>query len=353
MQIHSIQVSCPMQITSSDIAFSAAHSREEFRSQRVEMSVSAGVSDARAWQGLGGVEESAVISAQALALAKASAASNTSIGQAESEGIEIEPRMLMLAQIVARFFGRDVVIFVMQPPAQPGEENNPGQLPEQSFATSFSRTEMRAEFEETRFQARGLVKTADGREISLELQLNLSRSFLETVQLDVNGVERRLEDPLVINLSGTSASLEPSRWQFDLDASGVPDSLPTLSRSSGYLVLDRNGNGVIDDGREMFGALSGDGFADLRRYDSDGNGWIDQADPVFDDLRVWIGAGTADERLKSLSQLGIGALYLGSIATPFSLNDQRNEQLGQLGNTGVFLYESGQAGTVQQIDLAV
>lgn len=42
------------------------------------------------------------------------------------------------------------------------------------------------------------------------------------------------------------------------------------------LSLDQNGNGEIDNGTELFGTKSGDGFADLARYDLDYNGWIDE-----------------------------------------------------------------------------
>lgn len=291
------------------------------------------------------------LSDRARALATALEAAEAPSAQ-NPESIDIEPRMLMLAQIVARFFGRDVVIFFMQQPDSSDVEQ-PLMADAATSSFSFSRTELRAESETMQFQARGLVKTADGREVEIDLQLNLSRSFVEHVQLDGAGMERRLEDPLVINLDAASASLEGQRWRFDLDANGSKESLPVLGVGSGYLVMDRNGNGRIDDGRELFGALSGNGFADLSAYDLDGNGWIDRADPVFEQLQVWIGAGTGDERLKSLQDLGIGAIYLGSASTPFSINDPANDQLGQLRSTGVFVYESGEVGTVQQIDLAV
>ena len=54
-----------------------------------------------------------------------------------------------------------------------------------------------------------------------------------------------------------------------------------LGSGSGFLALDKNGNGKIDDGSELFGTKSGDGFADLAEYDSDGNGWIDEKGRVY------------------------------------------------------------------------
>ena len=56
-------------------------------------------------------------------------------------------------------------------------------------------------------------------------------------------------------------------------------------------VFDRNGNGKADNGSELFGVASGNGFADLRRLDEDRNGWIDESDAAFDRLQ---GLGPGD-----------------------------------------------------------
>ena len=74
---------------------------------------------------------------------------------------------------------------------------------------------------------------------------------------------------------------------FDIDADGEEESISYLQGGSGYLALDKNGDGVINDGSELFGTKSGDGFADLAEYDADGNGWIDENDPIFDKLLIW------------------------------------------------------------------
>ncbi len=341
-----------MLIQSSDLWLGARHASERHLLEISEISAtrSAGPGAAEVSSLLRSTDEQLEISAQALSLSAASTEAAVS-GVEEEESVGIEPRMLLLAKIVAHFFRRDVVIFVMQPPEP--ETTAPLQEPEVRTDFEVRQTVLRAEAENTRFEARGTVQTADGRQIEIDVELNLSRSFVEMTRLDLAGVERRLEDPLVINLDVGSAELDATRFRFDLDANGQKDELPTLGPGSGYLVLDRNGNGRVDDGSELFGALSGDGFADLRAYDADENGWIDRADPVFSELQVWIGAGSDSERLKSLHDLGIGAIYLGAANTPFSLNDQRNDQLGQLRSTGVFLYEEGKVGTVQQLDLAV
>ena len=63
--------------------------------------------------------------------------------------------------------------------------------------------------------------------------------------------------------------LSDQTFYFDLDADGKEEEISVLN-GSGYLALDKNGDGVINDGSELFGTKNGDGFADLARYDEDG-----------------------------------------------------------------------------------
>lgn len=102
----------------------------------------------------------------------------------------------------------------------------------------------------------------------------------------------------------------------------------------------------------FFGATSGNGFADLAAYDSDGNGWIDEADEVFDKLRIWSKGANGRDVLVGLGVAGVGAIYLGSADTEFSLNSAKNNTNAVIRQTGVFLYENGNAGTIQHVDVA-
>ena len=49
---------------------------------------------------------------------------------------------------------------------------------------------------------------------------------------------------------------------------------------------------------------------------------------------------------------GIGAIYLGNVATRFSLTNSKNELQGVVRQSGVYLKENGEVGTVQQVDMA-
>jgi hypothetical protein len=208
------------------------------------------------------------------------------------------------------------------------------------------------EAEKVCVQAQGKVQTADGRCIEVDLSLLLARVHVEQTDLHLQFGQARLKDPLVVNFAAPSARLTERSFSFDLDADGVEESLARLGEGSGFLALDGNGNGIIDDGRELFGPATQDGFAELAAHDQDGNGWIDEGDEVFDQLRIWSPGEGSEAKLRSLEQLGIGALCLSSARTSFDLTGPGNELLGRLRSTSLFLAESGRAGTLQQIDLA-
>ena len=76
---------------------------------------------------------------------------------------------------------------------------------------------------------------------------------------------------------------------FDITGDGRQDQVSWVAPSDGFLVYDRNGNGYIDSGKELFGDQHGasNGFEELAKFDGDGNGIIDDNDDIFDNLRVW------------------------------------------------------------------
>ena len=133
------------------------------------------------------------------------------------------------------------------------------------------------------------------------------------------------------------------------DAEGISQPGP----GSGFLALDLSQDRRIDEGSALFGARSGNGFADLAKYDSDGNGWIDEADEVFDRLLIWSKDAYGKDVLCGLGQAGIGAIYLGNASTEFTLNSlMDNTTNARVRKTGIFLYENGMTGTIQHVDFA-
>lgn len=281
--------------------------------------------------------------------------SDDALATQESTGHDeqFDPKLSLLISLIERLTGKAVQLFdaselaggqaTTTPPA-PAPDREAGAL---EWSIHIESSTVREEAEEARYQAKGSVTTADGRKIDFELGLSLQRyARTETRQsLDAGNAPKK-KDPLVLNLSTDQVRLTGDSIRFDLNLDGEQDKLATLAAGSGYLVLDRNRNGKIDDGRELFGPASGDGFSELSTLDSDGNGWIDEADAAFAQLAVW----RPGEASVSLAEAGVGAIALERRATPYTLK-VGDAEAGSLRTTGVFLTEAGEAKTIQQIDL--
>lgn len=216
----------------------------------------------------------------------------------------------------------------------------------------FERKRLYEESESLAFHAKGIINTSDGKSINFNTQVNLSRQF--TASNDLNGGPgNAFIDPLVINYNDTAASLTSTKFSFDLDVDGAAEQISFLGEGSGFLALDLNNDNKINDGSELFGPVSQNGFTELAKYDADKNDWIDENDPIYDRLRIWTKDQSGKDSLFALGQKGIGAVYLGNVNANFSLNDQNNNSLGQMQKMGLFVKEDGKVGTLQQINLVV
>ncbi|APM38507.1 hypothetical protein [Clostridium kluyveri] len=229
---------------------------------------------------------------------------------------------------------------------------NSNRGPQLGWGFQYNLNESYLEKEKTSFKSSGLIHTADGKEINFDIELNMSRSFYTETNLSLQAGDKPI-DPLVINFDGKAAELNSTKFSFDLDSDGKEDQISSLKNGSGFLSLDLNGDGVINDGRELFGPNSGNGFEDLAKYDSDHNNWIDENDDIFNKLRIWTKDEEGNDKLFALGEKGIGAIYLGNIGTEFSMKDTENKSLAEVRNSGIFVGENGTVGTVQQIDFIV
>jgi len=207
------------------------------------------------------------------------------------------------------------------------------------------------ETESTSFSTTGIVKTADGREINFNVDVAMSRSFSEYYSEEVTQIANMC-DPLVINLDQSIAGLSDQKFFFDLDMNGEAEEISMPEKGNGFLSLDLNEDGIINDGSELFGARNGDGFADLAKYDEDGNGWIDEADSVYKKLRIWVKDPQGNDALYTLKEKDVGAIYLGNANTDFTLRGETGDVNGAIRKTGIFLYENGTAGTISHLDIA-
>lgn len=286
-------------------------------------------------------------------------ASKDSVPEEEQE-LMADLNMRILRALIERLTGKKVELTDYPQTLKKGGEAEgaptPGGVADEvrsgpGFGLEYDLHEEYYEAEETSFGAQGVILTADGEKIDFDLQLTMKREFYEQRDISVRMGEA-LKDPLVVNFEGTSTELVEARHSFDIDADGIVDSIPYLRPESGFLVLDKNGDGVVNDGSELFGALTGNGFQELAQYDRDGNGWIDENDPVYADLRLWIKDEKNDETVL-LEQKGIGAIYLESQSTPFALKTAENTTLGHVRSSGIYLGENRRVGSIQQVDLVV
>ncbi len=220
------------------------------------------------------------------------------------------------------------------------------------FTATTSETYYRSE--SMSFASNGVVNTADGRTIAFDVSLSMSNEVYQTLSTSVTAdIASQFCDPLIVNFNGSAAELTQTKFSFDLDADGSADQVSMASGNSGFLALDKNGDGIINNGSELFGTSSGDGFKDLAAYDEDGNGWIDENDSVYQDLRIWSKDESGKDKLVGLGKAGVGAIYLGSVASQYDVRSNAGDVSGAIRRSGVFLKENGGAGTVQHVDLAL
>lgn len=149
--------------------------------------------------------------------------------------------------------------------------------------------------------------------------------------------------PLVLDLNGDGVSTlgQDAGVHFDHDGNGFAELTGWANANDGLLVLDRNGNGTIDDGGELFGnktalaqgGLAANGFAALADHDSDADADVDANDTMFSSLRVWKDAnsnGVTDSgELLALAEAGVKSLQVGySTSSTVDANGNAHKQVG-------------------------
>jgi hypothetical protein len=148
-----------------------------------------------------------------------------------------------------------------------------------------------------------------------------------------NGCDCYKPSPILVDVNGDGFRLTDAAngVRFEIDGNGLLDRLSwtTANKDDAWLVLDRNGNGLIDNGTELFGSFTPqpnpppgqakNGFLALAEYDKannggNGDGKITSDDAIFSSLRLWQDLnhnGVSESlELKSLSQMGLSAVFL-------------------------------------------
>ncbi|MFZ6870660.1 hypothetical protein ACO0LF_01145 [Undibacterium sp. Di27W] len=284
--------------------------------------------------------------------------------QKASDEADNDPRIRLIKYIVELMTGKKINLFnsadiksdastAAAASAAPVEAATPTPSPQpQGWGVEVDTHQSYTETEQTSFQASGKIVTADNKEIDFNLSFQLSRSYHEESSASVRLGDGKKVDPLVINFDGNSAQLTSQKFSFDLNADGKKEDI-SFVKGAGFLALDKNNDGKINDGSELFGPGTGNGFSELAAYDSDGNHWIDENDAIYQKLKVWTKDSAGKDQLQSLKQANVGALYLGNVSTDFALNNAQNQSNGQLRSSGIWLSEDGKAHNLQQVDLSV
>ncbi|TNI80236.1 hypothetical protein CF119_18940 [Aeromonas sobria] len=270
----------------------------------------------------------------------------------EQDGIPddgLDNRQRLIKLMIEAMLGHEIEL---PKPIKAAEEEGEG-APQGEAAAQAAEPDQLVEVTDTLLQQEQLnvvasasVATQDGQTLQLDLGFVLDWRQLEVSQRRTT--LNALKDPLVLSLDGKIADLTEARVTFDIDQDGKEDNLPGLREGSGFVALDRNGNGTIDDGGELFGASSGNGFGELAGLDEDGNGVLDEGDSQFSALQFW----HPEHPPIALVELGIGAILLRPLDTPFTHLGESGNQ-GVLRQSGLYLTEQGKGGWVQQIDLRV
>jgi len=149
--------------------------------------------------------------------------------------------------------------------------------------------------------------------------------------------------PIILDLDGdgVETTAMQSGVNFDHDGNGFIERTGWVKSDDGLLVLDKDGNGTIDTGKELFGdqtlltngTKAANGFQALAELDGNADGKIDSSDAAYASLIIWQdadgnGYSSADE-LKTLSELGIASINTGyTDSTLVDANGNAHKQVG-------------------------
>jgi len=147
-----------------------------------------------------------------------------------------------------------------------------------------------------------------------ELKLTTS----QTIGLDTSSISPLVMD---LNLNGIQTASVANGVNFDLNNDGKIDRTGWVAGGDALLVRDLNGDGIINNGGELFGegtvlangSKAKDGYQALSALDSNHDGVIDAKDAAFGSLKLWVdnGNGITDQgEMKSLADAGITSISL-------------------------------------------
>ena len=213
-----------------------------------------------------------------------------------------------------------------------GAENSDYALTEQTKTDLISISELAMNLSKNTETSRSdvLLETLEQASLSFSMQAT------ETAEVEKS-------DPLALDLNGDGLRTTgvENGVLFDINGDGIKEKSSFVSGGDAFLAYDKNGNGMIDGAKELFGDSNGyqHGFAELASYDENKDGKIDSSDAIYDQLQLFSMDKNQQQKLSSLSESGIA-----SISTGYSDLNQAINQYDSIAQIGEFEYKNGQKG---------
>jgi len=242
----------------------------------------------------------------------------------------------ILADILDRFFNCNQDIFLFPQ----------NKIDEENLKDSAVLIETKEEYykkQTVEFSSKVEIKTPN-KTYHMDLEIGFTKELYELHQEQLTFGDTALLDPLVINYADDSNpfdNLSKLRFEFDLNNDGENELIPLLKQGAGFLAYDKNKNGEIDNGSELFGPQTNNGFKELAKYDSDKNSWIDENDNIFQELKIWQIDESGENKLVSLLDMNIGAIYLGEIQSGFTYQNSINKIDAVQRSNGIYVKNDG------------
>lgn len=178
--------------------------------------------------------------------------------------------------------------------------------------------------------------------------IELTREGEARLSVSLTAEPAQQVDPLVLDLGGQGIMTTgvDDGVIFDMTGDVRLEQVSFVAGDSWFLALDRNNNGRIDDGRELFGDQNGaaNGFDELAKFDDNGDGVINAEDSVFARLQLFRMDADGTQHLKSLEDAGVKSIDLSYRDTAEALN--RYDVIAQLGQ---FEFADGRTGTAGDV----
>jgi hypothetical protein len=269
--------------------------------------------------------------------------------QDNTENSGLDPKLMSIIRAIEALTGKKMDLSFLQRRASTEKSNQPTL---QGWGINYSYEKNEIHEESLKFSAKGNVQSEDGRSIDFSLAFSMQSHTEIHESISFKAGDAAI-DPLVLNFGTDVVSISDMKHNFDLNLDGKKEEFSFVGSGSGFLALDKNRDGIINDGSELFGPTKGNGFEELSAYDSDHNNWIDENDSIFNSLVIWTKDESGKENLYSLKDKNVGALYLGNANTQFDLKDSTQNLQAFMKESSIYLKEDGGVGTLQEVDLVV